>query len=85
MQHLAPASVRIQEAPPNAVLLHVLHTPAPVQESRKHTLSELDDARILFCLCRLSRVIGERVLFGDWWDDESRMKSYKRCAERGEL
>jgi len=25
------------------------------------------------------------VLLGDWWDDESRVKGYKRCAERGKL
>jgi hypothetical protein len=48
-------------------------------------LPELDDTRVLLCLCWLSRIVGKRVLFGDWWDDESRVKGYKRCAERGKL
>lgn len=63
----------------------MLHTSAPVQEGCEHTLSELDDSRILLCFCWLGRIVGKRVLFGDWWDDESRVEGHKRCAERSKL
>jgi hypothetical protein len=59
VQYLTPASVRVEEAPPHTILSHKLHAPTSVQESRKHTLSELNDSRIFLGLCRLCRVIRE--------------------------
>jgi hypothetical protein len=59
VQYLAPASVWVEEAPPNAVLSHMFHAPTPVQESRKHALSKLDNPRIFLGFCRLCRVVRE--------------------------
>jgi hypothetical protein len=77
VQDLAPASVRVKEAPPHAVLSHKLHAPTSVQESREHALSELNNSRIFLGLCRLCRVVRKRMLLGNGWNDQSWVECYK--------
>ena len=85
VQHLAPASIGVEEAPPHSVLSYVLHAPASVQESRQHALSELNNPCIFLGLCRFRRVIRERVLLGDRRNDQSGMKRNKRRPQRSKL
>ena len=85
VQHLTPAHIRVQKAPPYTVLPHLLHPSAPIQESRQHTLPQLNDTHVLLRFRRLGRIVRYTVLLGYGRDDERRMQAYQSVSQRREF
>lgn len=73
-----PRRVRIEEAPPHAVLAHLLHTTASIQKGGQHALTQLNDTNILLGLCGFGRVVGDGVFLGYRRDDERRVQVDQR-------
>lgn len=69
-----PASVWIQESPPDSVLPNFLHLPTPVEENTEHSLPQIDYAHILLRFGGFSGIVCHRVFFGYRRDYESRME-----------
>lgn len=84
-RHTNPANVWIEELPKDAIPKHIRHPPAAVEEDGQHAFPELDYTGVLLGLCRLRRVVGHAVLFGDWGDDEGRVEVDEGLAQGREL
>ena len=85
VKDLVPASIGIEEAPPDIVVAYILHATAAVEEGGQHALAQLDDAQILFGLRRLGGVVGDGVFLGDGWDDEGRVQGDECGSQRSKL
>jgi hypothetical protein len=72
--------MRVENLVPDIVVAHILHATAAVEEGGQHALAQLDDAQVLFCLCRFGGVVGDGMFLGDGWDDKGWVQSDERCS-----
>jgi hypothetical protein len=84
-EYAYPASIWVEEPPPNTIKSDSIHSPTPVQKYSEHTLSQVNDLLILFRACRFRSIVGHRVLLWDGRNDERRVQSSQGIAESSEL
>lgn len=56
-----------------------------VEECLKHALAACDHGGVLLRLGLLDRIVRDRLLVGDGWDDKNRVELGERVAERFKL
>lgn len=80
-----PASIGVQESPPNTVCSDLLHAAASIQEHGKHALAQVNNLLILLCARRVRGVVCHGMLLGDGGYNQGRMQPGQCLTQRREF